>query len=303
MTARISWKARFSSLLSSNGLTAYDRNVITDMKAGYDRKSSSYMTSGRKRYFLAIESKAVQALAAMEERALNGKSNLAIRLEEVQGYITDSSSWAAGFIESLIGQEQQRGSLSPSQLSTLVSIERENNAETVALSKDWHARFATDTEAQTQWHHAMIYYRANPPYHNRHVQDWFALDDVDSLNGRLGTEIAIVNMPSRKDFTKVMSNNYIKKVLTGYNTTPAFVAGSMVTLRSSASHTAINKTAGRPCIVISNTLPIITASKGNRCYRLLPVGSTQTLELQEKHLKTFRTPKKKKITQKRKGAK
>jgi len=302
MTARISWKARFSSLLSSNGLTAYDRNVITDMKAGYDRKSSSYMTSGRKRYFLAIESKAVQALAAMEERALNGKSNLAIRLEEVQGYITDSSSWAAGFIESLIEQEQQRGSLSSSQLSTLVSIERENNPVTMALSKGWHARFATDTDAQLQWHRAMLYYRANPPYHNRFVSDWFGTDG-DSLTGRLGTEIAIVNMPTRREFAKVIANNYIQKVLVGYSTAPSFVAGSLVALRSSASHTAISKTAGRPCVVISNTLPIITASKGNRCYRLLPVGSTQTLELQEKHLKTFRTPKKKKVTQKRKGAK
>jgi hypothetical protein len=291
MASRISWKARFSSLLNSEGLSAYDRNVIVDMKAGYDRKSSSYMTSGRKRYFLAIESMAADTLAAMEERALNGKSNLAIRLEEVRGYIIDSSSWAAGFIESLIGQEQQRGRLSSSQLSTLVSIERENNPETVALSKDWHARFATDTEAQTQWHHAMIYYRANPPYHNRHVQDWFALDDIDSLNGRLGTEIAIVNMPSRKDFTKVMSNNYIKKVLAGYAVPPLFEAGAMVTLRASANYTAKGKTNGKPCVVMTGKLDIITASKGNRRYRLLPVGSTQTFEIQEKHIKSFRIPK------------
>jgi hypothetical protein len=44
---------------------------------------------------------------------------------------------------------------------------------------------------------------------------------------------------------------------------------------------------------MTNELDIITASKGNRRYRLLPVGSTQTFEIQEKHIKSFKLPKNK----------
>jgi hypothetical protein len=67
----------------------------------------------------------------------------------------------------------------------------------------------------------------------------------------------------------------------------------MVALRASANFTAKGKTNGRPCVVMTNELDIITASKGNRRYRLLPVGSTQTFEIQEKHIKSFKLPKNK----------
>ena len=292
MTKRISWKSRFAALLDNDGLSKYDRNVIKDMKSGYDRKGSSYMSAGRKRYFLAIESRAQATALAMEQRAAQGKSDLAIRLESVRGYITDGSSWAAGFIESLIEQERRRGSLSDRQMTTLAKIESENNAETVKAEGDWFARFSTDQELQLQWHRAMLYYRANSPYHRGHVQNWFNFGDLPA--GRVGTEISQTDAPTYKEFNKVIANNYIQKVLAGYSRAPAFEVGSMVALRASANYTAQDKTGGRPCVVMTNALDITTASKGNRRYRLLPVGSTQTFEIQEKHIKKFRTPKKKK---------
>ena len=291
MTQRISWKARFSSLLAGEGLSSYDRNVIEDMKRGYDRRGSGYMSPARKRYFLGIEERAAATTLAMEQRAAQGKSDLAIRLENVQGYITDGSSWAAGFVESLIEQERQRGSLSSKQMTTLSKIESENNADTVKAERDWFARFATSQELQLQWHRAMVYYRANSPYHAGHVQNWFNFGELPA--GRVGTEIAPIDAPSHKAFNKVIANNYIQKVLAGYTAPPAFETGAMVALRASANFTAQNKTAGRPCIVMTNELDIITASKGNRRYRLLPVGSTQTFEIQEKHIKNFKLPKNK----------
>lgn len=293
MTKRISWKARFSSLLEGEGLNAYDRNVIEDMKRGYDRRGSGYMSPARKRYFLALESRAAATAIAMEQRATQGKSDLAIRLENVQGYITDDSSWAAGFIASLIEQECRRGSLSSAQMTTLSKIESENNADTVKTERDWFARFATDQELQIQWHRAMLYYRANRPYHQGHVQNWFNFGELPA--GRVGTEIAPINAPNHRAFNKVIANTYIQKVLAGYTVAPAFKAGEMVTLRASANYTAQGKTNGRPCVVMNSELDIITASKGNRRYRLLPVGSTQTFEIQEKHIKSFKLPKTKKM--------
>ena len=186
MTKRISWKARFSSLLAEEGLNSYDRNVIEDMKRGYDRSGSGYMSPARKRYFLALESRAAVTTLAMEQRAANGKSDLAIRLENVKGYVTDDSSWAAGFVESLIEQERQRGSLSSKQMTTLSKIESENNADTVKTERDWYARFATDQVLQLQWHRAMTYYRANGPYHSGLVANWF--DHGELPDGRMGTE-------------------------------------------------------------------------------------------------------------------
>ena len=291
MTKRISWKARFSSLLAEEGLNSYDRNVIEDMKRGYDRSGSGYMSPARKRYFLALESRAAVTTLAMEQRAANGKSDLAIRLENVKGYVTDDSSWAAGFVESLIEQERQRGSLSSKQMTTLSKIESENNADTVKTERDWYARFATDQVLQLQWHRAMTYYRANGPYHSGLVANWF--DHGELPDGRMGTEIAPIDAPSHKAFNKVIPNNYIQKVLVGYSVPPVFEAGAMVALRASANFTAKGKTNGRPCVVMTNELDIITASKGNRRYRLLPVGSTQTFEIQEKHIKSFKLPKNK----------
>jgi hypothetical protein len=291
MTQRISWKARFSSLLTEEGLNSYDRNVIEDMKRGYDRRGSGYMSPARKRYFLALEARAAATTLAMEQRAAQGKSDLAIRLENVQGYINHDSSWAAAFVKSLIEQERQRGSLSSKQMTTLSKIESENNADTVKTERDWYARFATDQVLQLQWHRAMVYYRANGPYHSGLVANWF--DHGELPDGRMGTEIAPIDAPPHKAFNKVIANNYIQKVLAGYTAPPAFEAGAMVALRASANFTAQSKTAGRPCVVMTNELDIITASKGNRRYRLLPVGSTQTFEIQEKHIKNFKLPKNK----------
>jgi hypothetical protein len=253
------------------------------------------MSPARKRYFLGIEERSATLALAMEQRATRGKSDLAIRLENVQAYVSGDSFWPAGFLKSLIEQELTRGTLSSKQLELLSKIESENNADTARAAIDWHSQFATDPTTQLQWHRAMMYYRSNAPYHKYHVQIWFE----DSPEGRVGSTIDPLTAPSLKEFNKVISNNYVQKVLAGYETAPAFAVGAMVTLRSSASFTAISKTGGRPCIVMNNTLPIVTASKGNRRYRLLPVGSAQMLELQEKHIKTFRAPKKKK----RKGTK
>ena len=53
--ARINWKEEFATILDIEALSAHDRGVIEDIKKGYDRRGSSYLSPGRKSYIAGIK--------------------------------------------------------------------------------------------------------------------------------------------------------------------------------------------------------------------------------------------------------
>ena len=44
----------------------------------------------------------------------------------------------------------------------------------------------------------------------------------------------------------------------------------------------------KPCVVISTTEPIVSACKGAKMYRILPIGAATMITIEERHIKKAR---------------
>ena len=103
------------------------------------------------------------------------------------------------------------------------------------------------------------------------------------------------SVPSKGDYDRLTNNKYATKVLAGYFDAPKYEVGSMVSLRGSASWALRRKMPSEMAVVIQANAEIpVAAARGNKVYKLLPVGGTQTIIAEERDLKTHRVPKKKK---------
>ena len=263
--SRISWKSRFASLLALASLSGRDRLVIEDMERGYARKGSSYMTAGRKRYFLSIEERAQKAAQALAERKATGAtSELGQRLEDVDSRISDRSSWAAGISQDALGR-----SLSPKQLQLLDRIDSEHSAEAIASAASFAERYRNDAEGiKTNFSRCLSYY-ATTQYYARQVRDFRADPDY---------------VPTLKDWRKIVENKFAAKVIAGYEAAPKFPKGSTVYAGAGAGYAA-RRALARGGFVVGTDEVILSACKGNRRYSVLPIGGVQTIFIEERHLK------------------
>jgi len=268
--SRISWKSRFASLLALASLSGRDRLVIEDMERGYARKGSSYMTAGRKRYFLSLEERAQNAAAALAERKATGAtSDLGKRLEDVDSRILDRSSWAAGFVESLISQDALGRSLSPKQLQILEKIDGEHSAEALASAASFAERYRNDVEGIKTNFGRCIHYYGTTQYYGRQVRDFKSDPDY---------------VPTLKDWRKIVENKFAAKVIAGYEVAPRFPQGSTVYAGAGAGYAA-RRALARGGFVVGTDEVVLSACKGNRRYSVLPVGGVQTIFIEERHLK------------------
>ena len=85
--ARINWKEEFATILDIEAMSARDRNVVEDIKKGYDRQGSSYLSPGRKSYLAGIKERSLQQQVAREERATLGETVMAQRLTSLPPFV------------------------------------------------------------------------------------------------------------------------------------------------------------------------------------------------------------------------
>tara|TARA_R100000664_G_C2758010_1_gene146638 strand:+ start:1848 stop:2477 length:630 start_codon:yes stop_codon:yes gene_type:complete len=94
--------------------------------------------------------------------------------------------------------------------------------------------------------------------------------------------------PNRKDFLKMYSNTYAQKVLVATKSKPLFDLNQMVQIRATVGKTwaerKMDKFKLRKCIVLANDLPVKNAVKGGKRYRVLPMGSSEPIEIDERFL-------------------
>ena len=269
--ARISWKARFDSMLANPLLVGRDRTFIESLHRHWTTKKS--MTSGRKLHFLKMEEK-LERMAKAEP----ADATLVARLERVLAR-TGERSWARGFCESLAAQNLSGRILSDKQLSTLNKIEAEHSDEALASRQTWATDYATKHRATAV---KVAKYYLTSVYFGDLVHN--ILNDGDFV-------------PTMKQFNAMTENKYAKKVLAGYEAAPKYAKGSYVTLRNSAPSVARWPAGvGRGkrldnftvCIVLSTDEDITSACAGNKRYKLLPIGGAQTITIEERHLKKAR---------------
>jgi hypothetical protein len=284
--ARTSWKTAFPALLAHKGLSSRDRNVIEDMKRGYDRKGASYMTPGRRRYFKQIQEHSDSALEALAARAAGELTPLDNRLSRLAERVAQGT-WAHGFVESLQEQAARGRRLSEAQVRTLEKIEAEYSDEAMGAMAAFAERWKNDTDkTRTNFHRVIDYYRAEAMYWRKTVH---AVDDARAL----GKEY----IPDLATWKKVVQNKYAQKVIAGYEQEPKYAVGSMVSQRSGRYirdpyQRPSQQRKLMPLVIISTNETIVSAAQGNKRYKVLPVGSATPTLVEERDIKTYRPSKK-----------
>ena len=97
---------------------------------------------------------------------------------------------------------------------------------------------------------------------------------------------------TKEQYTKFTKNKYAVKVIAGHRAEPKYAVGEIVLLRGDIAFTKRLR-CEKGLVVISNKEPIINAKKGNKRYKLLPIGNNSIIYRDEGEIKS-RTRKKKK---------
>jgi hypothetical protein len=95
-------------------------------------------------------------------------------------------------------------------------------------------------------------------------------------------------IPGKSKYQKMVNNKYASKVLIAFKAEPKFLQGAKVQLRATVGNTGyeygLRQLRSRICFVLANDLPIRNATAGAKRYKVLPMGSSDPIEVDEKHL-------------------
>jgi len=95
-------------------------------------------------------------------------------------------------------------------------------------------------------------------------------------------------VPARAEYYRMVNNKYAMKVLEAFKAIPRFEKNMKVQLRSTIGNTGyeynLRPLRSRICFVLANDLPIRNATAGAKRYKVLPMGASEPIEIDEKHL-------------------
>jgi hypothetical protein len=266
--ARITYADRLKALIANPAMSARDCQFANSLLSYYVKRKS--LTSGRARCVRELEQR--YSAEAVAERAAR-TAPLTARLQALTSRVAEGS-WAGGFVESLTEQLASGRNLSQRQLEILERIEGEHSDEAISAAAAWNNNFSDDMRERLTI--ASRYYRREGYFTNL----------VDRALTADGQPTAFI--PTEKQYRKITENKYAQKVLTAHYDAPKYAAGSMVQLRPSAGYLNRSKAGDKPCVVISTREPIVSACKGAKMYRILPIGSSIMITIEERHIKKAR---------------
>ena len=186
------------------------------------------------------------------------------------------NDWSKGFLESVREQLGRRGKLSDKQINIVKKIETENNEDAQKKREDW--LFSYNDEKRQIAKICATYYHATGDYYRL-------------LASRVLTEADFI--PSEKQWKAMCDNKYAAKVIKATFDEALYPAGSLVSLRSSAPWRIKNSSPqGIFLVVETNAQPVISACKGAKIYKVMPVGSAEAFIVEERHIKKMKKIKK-----------
>jgi len=180
------------------------------------------------------------------------------------------NNWEKNFIASVNYYFQKHGRVSNKQWATVQKVEANYSPEVIAQRQAWNDDF-TD-EMRQKWEIAMDYYENNPPYFQDLVTRY-----------RLSPEM----IPTSKMYNKIVENKYVRNVIATIQSEPLYEVGCLVQVRRTAKGPHYRF---RDCIalVVDNSGPVTSATKGAKTYSILPFGETAPVKIQERWLKRKR---------------
>jgi hypothetical protein len=264
--ARITYRDRLSVLIANPAISPRDRTFAASLLSYYERKGR--LSAGRVKWVATLEERySPENLAAASEK----HAGMLGRLESLQAR-TEPSSWANGFVESLIGQVKGDRRLSERQLVTLKKIESEHGDDAMSDRQNWIESYKNDPTLKEKAEVAARYYKTTG-YFAATVHNILASDTF---------------VPTFAQYNKMVKNKYAQKVLTAHYADPKYDAGQLVSFRAGCP------TANRRCgsgylhmtvpmmVIAADAGPITTAARGSKVYKVLPIGKAETLLIEER---------------------
>jgi hypothetical protein len=172
------------------------------------------------------------------------------------------------FLESLLNYYESYGGVTTKQYNALQDIESAAAERMTTEHKEWIEEY--DEEKRKIAVICAKYYDDNPPYYGTLVKN--VLTDKTFV-------------PTKKQFKSMCDNEYTKKVLLATFSESVYAPGAFVQGRKNAPKEIKDKC----CVVVtSNDRAVIHAAQGVKTYLVLPIGESQPVECEERHLKKFR---------------
>jgi len=236
-----------------------DMEFAQSLLSYYER--SGRLTAGRRPWVDKLE----QRYSA--DAPDNSDTGVSARIEAILPR-TGESSWDRGFLESILEQNRQRGSLSPRQIEILDRIESNHSEEAVTRAASWSESYTTEKQDRAKI--CAAYYKANPPYY-----------------GDLATKILSDDafVPTEKQYASITENKYAAKVLAAHYAEPLFSQGAKVEVRKTGGYGVAGK---KGFVLQVNHGTPVSAAKGVKRYLILPVGEPTPVVIEERHLKRGR---------------
>ncbi len=271
---RITLGDRLQTIVDSPYLPASKLNFAKSLLAFYQRKGM--LTKGRRVWVDNFEE-------MIERRSRLEDGEKPEIVQEIDALIArmpeeDASSWNMGFVQSIreqamTGHARGYNNLSQTQRTKLKEISSEYTDDALASRAKWPTVYR-----DTYRNDAVVLadYYASTQYYN---------DFVRKVRGNADY------VPPKRFFMKLHTNKYAQKVLKAWEAGAKYATGSMVSCRASASWAA-KRALAKGGIIIASNLPIVSAANGAKRYKVLPVGAVAPVEIEERHIKTFKAPKK-----------
>ena len=180
----------------------------------------------------------------------------------------DETSWDCGFLESLKEQVEKGSFLSPRQEELLQEIEGRWSDEAIKSRVSWQDNWNPDHEAKFTI--ALRYYKKTGYYSN------IVYKYLDQDDGRTG-------IPTQKEYNKLVLNKYAAGVIRNIQGEGKFSVGSSAVFRA----TIIGDLRNKPVIILKygNEDTVQSHAKGAKPVQVLPIGSSDPIWTEERHLK------------------
>ena len=183
--------------------------------------------------------------------------------------LSDEKEWGFGFLTSLRSQLAAGCTLSMRQLEVLEETESRYSDEALKLRADFANNFSEEMEEK--FTNALRYYRKTGYYSN--VTYKYLTGSGERQNG----------VPTQNEYNKLVLNKYAAGVIRNLQSEPKFPVGSTAAFRANLYGSFGNK----PVIILKygDAESVRSHAKGAKPVQVLPIGSSEPIWTEERHLK------------------
>lgn len=199
---------------------------------------------------------------------MNNEENILDRIDKLLGESLNADT--VTFLGSIKDYYISRGYLTPGQYHSLEKVESRFSPQEKERFEKWKKEYLKSHKEVAK---IVAHYYAEAGYY------------VTSARKILNDESYV---PTEKQYKRMVENKYAQKILTATYAVPKFDVDQVVQIRSKIpSAWECRKLRGyenRLAFVIANDLRVVNAVKGAKRYRILPMGSTELIEIDERFL-------------------